>query len=342
MVARNELLGAFEEAQSEFVDTLQVTATEEEAHELVQRHIERCLPDTTAVVLTRNNSDNRLRAATALAPGNELVDRLAGAEPRACLALRFSRTHCEGTERPPLLSCGLCGDRDTRSTCEPLLVGGEVIGSVLVTHRQLLDEDEAGRIKSSVGQAAPVLANLRNLALAEFRANSDALTGLPNKRATEDTLKRMVAQANRSITPLTAAVLDLDHFKQINDRYGHGKGDEMLAAVGVALRSSLRASDFVGRYGGEEFLILLPETTTDGGMQVAEKIRNAIAAITIPGVDRDITASIGLADLLDQAGDATGLVREADRAMYAAKTAGRNCTLVAASDTDEELTGLAT
>jgi diguanylate cyclase (GGDEF)-like protein len=332
MVAKNELLGTSEEAQSEFVDTLQVTATEEEAHELVQRHIERCLPDTTAVVLKRNNSDNRLQAATALAPGSELVDRLVGAEPRGCLALRFSRTHREGTERPPLLSCGLCGDRDTRSTCEPLLVGGEVIGSVLVTHRQRLDEDEAGRIKSSVAQAAPVLANLRNLALAEFRANSDALTGLPNKRATEDTLKRMVAQANRSITPLTAAVLDLDHFKQINDRYGHGRGDEVLAAVGVALRSSLRASDFVGRYGGEEFLILLPETTTDAGVQVAEKIRNAIAALTIPGVEHDITASIGVADLLEHAGDATGLVREADRAMYAAKTAGRNCTLVAASD----------
>ena len=111
-----------------------------------------------------------------------------------------------------------------------------------------------------MAQAAPVLGNLRNLALAEFRANNDSLTGLPNKRATDDTLKRMVAQANRSVMPLTAAMLDLDHFKQINDRFGHAKGDEVLAAVGATLRSCLRGSDFAGRFGGEELLVLFPDT----------------------------------------------------------------------------------
>ncbi len=139
------------------------------------------------------------------------------------------------------------------------------------------------RIKTTVAQAAPVLANLRNLALAEFRANNDSLTGLPNKRATDDTLKRMVAQANRSIAPAGALMLDLDHFKQINDRFGHGKGDEVLAAVGAALPSCLRASDFAGRFGGEEFLILLPDTAVDGALQVAEKIRARIAAHQRPG-----------------------------------------------------------
>lgn len=329
LVTRSEQLGLHEEAQAEYVNTLQVIATEEEAHELVQRHIERSLPDSAAVVLTRNNSANRLQPATALAPDSDVALRLLGAEPRSCLALRLGRTHREGSARPPLLSCALCTDRDAPSTCEPLLVGGEVIGSVLVTHPQPLDGDQDDRIKTSVAQAAPVLANLRNLALAEFRANNDSLTGLPNKRATDDTLKRMVAQANRSITPLAAVMLDLDHFKQINDRFGHGKGDEVLAAVGAAMRSSLRASDFAGRFGGEEFLLLLPDTTIDGALQVAEKIRNTIATITVPGVERDITASLGIAALLDHAGNASGLLREADRALYAAKAAGRNRTIIA-------------
>jgi diguanylate cyclase (GGDEF)-like protein len=130
-------------------------------------------------------------------------------------------------------------------------------------------------------------------------------------------------------------MFDLDHFKQINDRFGHGKGDEVLAAVGAALGSSLRASDFAGRFGGEEFLILLPDTTVDDAMLVAEKIRGSVASITVPGVERDITASIGVAGLLEHAGNATGLLRATDRALYAAKAAGRNRTVQATSSDDE-------
>jgi diguanylate cyclase (GGDEF)-like protein len=130
-------------------------------------------------------------------------------------------------------------------------------------------------------------------------------------------------------------MFDLDHFKQINDRFGHGKGDEVLAAVGAALGSSLRASDFAGRFGGEEFLILLPDTTVDDAMLVAEKIRGSVASITVPGVERDITASIGVAGLLEHAGNATGLLRATDRALYAAKAAGRNRT-VQATSSDEQ------
>ena len=83
-------------------------------------------------------------------------------------------------------------------------------------------------------------------------------------------------------------MLDLDHFKRINDQFGHGKGDEVLAAVGAEIVDCLRASDFAGRFGGEEFLILLPDTNVAGAEQVAEKIRTTVAAITVPGVDREV------------------------------------------------------
>ncbi len=331
-----------EAQQAEFTDTLQATASEDEAHELVQRHLERSLPGSTVVVLQRNNSENRLEAATALVPDCALAVRLPGAEPRACLALRLGRIHREEPARAALLSCALCAEPGVRSTCEPLLVGGQVIGSVLVVHQNALAAEDEARIRTSVAQAAPVLGNLRNLALAEFRANSDSLTGLPNKRATEDTLKRMVAQAQRSITPMTAAMLDLDHFKQVNDRFGHAKGDEVLAAVGAALRSCLRASDFAGRFGGEELLVLLPDTTAGDAVALADRIRATVAAITVLGVDCAITVSIGVADLIQHSGDAAGLLRQADRALYTAKAMGRNRVVVAGVDEQPglvELTG---
>ena len=134
----------------------------------------------------------------------------------------------------------------------------------------------------------------------------------------------MVAQASRTISPLAALLVDLDHFKEINDLYGHDRGDEVLAAVGVAFKNIVRDSDFIGRYGGEEFLLLLPATNREGAIQVAEAVRHAIAAITLPGIDRPITASVGVAVLPDDAGDAVTLFRSADRALYAAKQNGRN------------------
>jgi diguanylate cyclase (GGDEF)-like protein len=287
------------------------------------------VPGSTVIVLQRNNSANRLEPVTPVDPDGELARNLVAAQPRSCLALRFVRTHLEGFGRDPLMHCGVCAGTRAGSLCEPLVVGGHVIGSVLITHEDRLDQDDAARVKGTVAQAAPMLANLRNLALAEFRANNDSLTGLPNKRAAEDTLKRMVAHATRTISPLTAILLDLDHFKEINDRYGHPKGDEVLAAVGTCLQSALRASDFAGRFGGEEFLVLLPDTDRVNAMMVAEQIRNVIAALAVPELDRDVTASLGLAVLPDHAGQAEGLLREADHALYAAKATGRNRVVVA-------------
>ena len=329
MVAAREQLRSDEGAQTEFIETLQATASEDEAHGLLKRHIERSLPGSGVTVLTRNNSGNRLEAATDPGEGDPLAGRLVGAEPRSCLAVRLGRTHKEGNESQ-LLECSVCVAGTKRTTCEPLLVSGEVIGSVLVRHPEsAVPRADEGRISLTVAQAAPVLANLRNLALAEFRANNDSLTGLPNKRASEDTFKRMIAQAHRSVATLAVMMLDLDHFKRINDRFGHGKGDEVLAAVGAAIQECLRDSDFAGRFGGEEFLILLPDTDVEGASRFAERLREAIGSITVVGVETEITASLGVAELIEHGGTPQGLLREADRALYAAKAAGRNRGVVA-------------
>jgi diguanylate cyclase (GGDEF)-like protein len=199
-----------------------------------------------------------------------------------------------------------------------------VIGAVLANHVELLSRDEERAIREAVAQSAPVLGNLRNLAIAEQRSATDALTGLPNRRAIDDTLKRMVAQSARTLTPLAALMCDLDHFKHINDQFGHGSGDDVLAAVGAALAGTKRASDFVGRYGGEEFILLLPGTGVTGACEIAERIRRAVAAIEVPAVTQRVTLSVGVAVLPDHAVDAGSLERAADRALYAAKGAGRD------------------
>jgi len=268
---------------------------------------------------------------TEVAADSQVAERLKGAEPDSCLAIRLGKTHERSVDLEPLLVCELCGATGSNSTCVPSLVGGEVIGSVLVQHPAPLGASSKRRVEESMTQASPVLANLRNLALSQARALTDGLTGLPNRRSIDDTLKRMAAHAGRSSSPLGAVLFDLDHFKQVNDLFGHEKGDEVLAALGVALTGNLRASDFAGRFGGEEFILLLPDTDRDGAVIVAENMRQAIAGLEVAGVSRAITASFGVAALPDDAAGPAQLLRAADRALYLAKSRGRNRTETLAS-----------
>jgi diguanylate cyclase (GGDEF)-like protein len=324
MVARGESARGYELSQGEFTDALQVSESEDDSYGLLKRHLERSIPRSAAVVLNRNNSADRLEATTELPSDSGLAERLVTAQPRDCLAVRSAQRHDEEPGVEPLISCDLCHHLDGRTSCNPLLVGGEVIGSVLLAHGDPLSDEHRLRIRDSVTQAAPVLANLRNLGIAQLRAATDPLTGLPNARAVQDTLRLLVAQASRMLWPLGAVLLDLDHFKDINDTFGHGIGDEVLAAVGVALQSTVRESDFVGRYGGEEFIMLLPDADRETTLQVAERVRRAIADINVLERDSAVTASFGVAVFPEDAPDAARLVRNADRAMYRAKANGRN------------------
>ncbi len=325
--------------QAEFADTLQIANSEDEAHQLLQCHLERALPATAAVVLNRNNSADRLEAVTPLPPGSPLAGTLRGAEPRSCLAVRSGRTHRESGGRPPLLSCPVCAQVPGASSCVPLTVGGEVIGSVLLSRPAPYSQAEEQQIRESVSQAAPVLANLRNLAVAEIRAATDGLTGLPNKRVVTDALKRTFAQAALTKAPLALLLLDLDHFKQVNDQYGHAAGDQVLASVGAALRSVVRDRDFAGRNGGEEFAVLLPDTNIPAALEIAERIRATIAEVTLPGTDVPVTVSVGVAGFPEHASTLERLDRLADAALYVAKRQGRNRVELATVDAGHDLPG---
>jgi diguanylate cyclase (GGDEF)-like protein len=314
---------AFARTQGRFVEALQVAEDQSEAHRLLKGHLERTMPGSSAMVLNRNNSADRLEATEPLPADHPLCKPLEHAAPRSCLAVRLSRQYERG-EEPEVLSCELCGALPSDSTCQPLLVGGEVIGSVLVTHEDSLENARRRRIDESVTQAAPVLANLRNLAIAEMRASTDALTGLPNKRAFDDSLMRLHALSSRTATPLSLLFMDLDYFKKINDTFGHERGNEALASVGIFLRAEIRTSDMAARMGGEEFAVLLPNTDRGGALELAEKLRRGLHAVKVGGMQRPMTASFGVATFPDDAVDGDVLLRVADRALYSAKQNGRD------------------
>jgi len=334
-VSRRVLLRSIapERAQATFGDALQLSADEAEAQALLTRHLQRATPGASIVVFNRSDTDS-LEAVTDLSDDSPLRETLAGATGRSCAAIRSANIHHADYGDDDLQPCQVCSSCPGRSLCTPLIVGGQIIGSVLVNRDQPLDADDERTIHESITQAAPVIANLRNLAAAENRAATDALTGLPNNRSAVETLTRMVAQTGRSLAPLAALSVDLDHFKAINDLHGHGRGDEVLAAVGIALRSALRASDFAARNGGEEFLVLLPGTTLEQGILCAQRIQTALRQIPTLSGEQPITASIGIAVLPDNAHDRTSLVQAADRAVYAAKRNGRDRIETAADASD--------
>ncbi|MEO6858250.1 MAG: diguanylate cyclase [Solirubrobacteraceae bacterium] len=326
--------------RQELRELLQVAESEEESQLLLIHHVQRSVPGAGAAVLNRNSSDDRLECRIDKGgDGGPLADLVSDElQPRSCLAVRLSRPYRQSRGEELLMRCEACGKVAGDVLCEPLLVGGEVIGSVLVARARAIGEQEVAAVHQSVLLAAPILANQRNLAVAERRAASDVLTGLPNRRAAEETLKRMIAHAGRTITPLSAILLDLDHFKQVNDIHGHDRGDSALAAIGQVLAAGVRASDFASRYGGEEFLLLLPDTDRGGAVEVAEKLRHAIEQTEVQDVG-SITASFGIATLPDDAGEPDQLIRKADRALYAAKARGRNRVEVAAPSGGQGLTG---
>ena len=158
-------------------------------------------------------------------------------------------------------------------------------------------------------------------------ANTDALTEVPNRRAAYNFLRARVGEAMRYKRPLSVILLDLDNFKLINDTWGHGRGDEVLVRAAARLSAHLRESDFLARWGGEEFLIVAPETASDEACELAERCRRGLADRPID--DIAVSATFGISELAD--GDTVeSLVSRADAMMYQGKTGGRNQVAVAA------------
>src|SRR3954468_4377306 len=208
----------------------------------------------------------------------------------------------------------------------PLSAGRTEFGTLSLVAPSF-DEDQAMTATSLASHAAIALENARLHQIVERQALIDGLTGIANRRQCEDQLTAEIARAGRLGTPLTLILADLDDFKAINDLHGHPVGDDVLREFASVLRATVRESDLAGRWGGEEFLLLLPGTDADGGAQLADRVRRALAERSFLGRDGtvfQVTCSFGVAQRSVD-GDERELFADADHALYRAKRKGKNC-----------------
>jgi len=163
-----------------------------------------------------------------------------------------------------------------------------------------------------------------------FQATHDALTGILSRGAVLDLLQRELKRAVRPQTPIAILMLDVDHFKKINDTYGHLAGDLVLKEVTHRISQRVRSYDLVGRYGGEEFLIVLPDCDTNHILQSAERIRLGVANTPILGIGAEISVTISIGATVVTPGKTLPkeILATADAALYRAKNGGRNCTVI--------------
>jgi diguanylate cyclase (GGDEF)-like protein len=214
----------------------------------------------------------------------------------------------------------------------PLVASGETVGVVR------FERDAPGhyttrdmnRMRSLAGQVAATIANMRMHRDIYTQAVTDGLTGLYNRRHMQASLIEERQRAARYSHPLSVIMLDVDGFKNYNDTYGHPQGDVLLKMLAALLKENVRDVDIVGRYGGEEFIILMPETSKDLAARTAERLRQSVAAAVFPGFDDDPemvvfkTISLGVATFPRDTDDIQTLVSLADQALYRAKRGGRN------------------
>jgi diguanylate cyclase (GGDEF)-like protein len=238
------------------------------------------------------------------------------------LALRATRV--ELTQIPVIM---LTADADFNRKVEVLDRGASDYVTKPFHDQELLARVRVHlRVKTLQDQLRDANARLETLSI------TDALTGLYNRRHFDSMLRNEVKRAQRYKTPLAVLLLDLDHFKQVNDSHGHQMGDQVLRNVGGIIAAAIRTTDTAARYGGEELVLLLTQTGLPGALEAAGRLREQIAAAvhTVAGVSIQATASFGLATLdgATETIDHAELVARADQALYRAKSAGRNRVVV--------------
>jgi diguanylate cyclase (GGDEF)-like protein len=258
--------------------------------------------------------------------------------PAECWGLRRGRLHVMEhlhTAASPMVCTHLPPPWPGSYLCVPMVAQGETVGVLHLQHTGAggagaapywtVDRQQLARtVADSVGLA---LANLRLRDSLRQQSIRDPLTGLFNRRYLEETLERELSRSGREKQPVGIVMIDIDHFKQFNDAWGHEAGDRLLRDFGALLRSHIRAGDIACRYGGEEFTLILPSAEAN---VICERVQNLVTAAgnlhgdEAAAAGQAITISVGIALFPSHGSDGAELLRAADKALYAAKHAGRN------------------
>jgi diguanylate cyclase (GGDEF)-like protein len=314
---------------AELMHSLELAESTDESAGVIASYLPQLLPDLSGSLYLYNNSRDILERKAgwgSVAGEPEMIEAL------DCWALRRGSPHAyAGGEGG--LACRHARNLAMDRLCLPLVTQGEVIGCLTITGAGLVHgaEDQRAWIGQLAEQLGLALSNVRLRVSLRQQSIIDPLTQLYNRRYMDEVLKRELARADRNGVPVSVLVLDLDHFKRINDTYGHEAGDAILRKVALTLRENIRSCDVACRMGGEEMVVLLPDCGIEHALKRADALRLAIAAGDVLHAGQRIgaTASIGVASYPGQANTAQTLVHAADLALYEAKHSGRNCVRAA-------------
>ena len=323
--ARERMLEA-EAERREFAtrlgNALEMAETEVDVLDVLERTLHRSVPELSTELLLADNSRSHLERMLVAGPDGE-APGCPVAEPHQCVAARGSRTMVFA-DSDEIDACPKLRDRpDGRcfGVCVPVAIAGRSVGVLHIAGPtdRMPDDDTVGRVEAMSHLVGTRLAMVRVLNEREFQASTDPLTGLLNRRMLENHGRALRLQQRQ----FTVAMGDLDLFKLLNDAHGHDTGDRALRAFSNVLRSTLREVDLAGRYGGEEFLILLPDCDPSTAHAVLERVRLDLGATILQGGLPTFTVSFGVAaDDPDVPLDE--IVARADIALYQAKEAGRD------------------
>ena len=308
-------------------DLLQASLTMNEAGEIVSTYLEMLFPESNGV-LSLMNSSSLLEPVAFWGESNSLKLTYTTEE---CWALRRGKPYRFGIGIPNP-ACAHSGHRvPQHAICVPLSAQNENLGNLHISSNKIRDakvvDEEQKFIEDIANSLALALGNLRLREKLHTLSIRDALTGLFNRRYLDETLPREINRAERSHSELSVLLFDIDRFKKINDTFGHDAGDLVLSNLSAVVLASIRESDIACRYGGDEFIIILPDTSIETAEKRAETLRNNIAIMELDykgeAIDK-ITTSIGLATYPQHGTKRDTLIKSADDAAYRAKKSGLN------------------
>ena len=312
---------------SQIGDFLQACVTVVEACQVVATLMEPLFPQCSGGIFLLNSSGHHLEN---IASWGDVLYSQSNFDIKDCWGLRRGRVH-EVSDQQDGLHCRhiLPLPQDARTCCIPLIAQGETLGLLYLSAHptQVFPANKAQLARTVAEQLGLAIANLNLRTILEQQSIRDGLTGLYNRRHFEDRLQQEIERSSRTHSSLSLIMLDIDHFKTFNDTYGHDAGDYVLKSISHNLKASLRLCDIICRYGGEELVIILPDTSLEAATQIAETLRQAIAALNL-SYDQQLlgqmTASFGVATCPPQETSRLALFKAADGALYEAKRHGRN------------------